>query len=270
MIDFFNNFSPLEQAFLASLFSWAMTALGATTVFFSTREKGWMMDGALGFAAGIMIAASFWSLLAPAIGMGGRGFIPDWLPALVGFLAGGFTIWLIDQILPHFHPSAPDGQPEGVQTSWKGSTLLVLAVAIHNLPEGLALGVAFGAVAHGLPTATLAGAIALTIGMGFQNIPEGAAVSLSMRADGKSPMNGFQWGQATGAVEVVGALLGAAIVLQVQIILPYALGFAAGTMIYVVMEDLIPEAMRGGNRDVPALGGMIGFALMMVLDTAFV
>jgi len=270
MLEFFSGFAPIQQAFMASLFSWAMTALGASAVFFTRKVKGRGLDTALGFAAGIMIAASFWSLLAPAIAMGSPGTLPNWFPPLTGFLLGGVVIWLADQILPHLHPAAPGKKPEGLETSWRGSTLLVLAVTIHNLPEGLALGVAFGAAAGDPSTATLAGALALTVGMGFQNIPEGAAVSLAMRAEGSSPMKGFQWGQFTGSVEVIGALLGASIVLQVQTILPYAMGFAAGTMIYVVVEDLIPEAMREGNSDLPAIGAMIGFAMMMVLDNAFV
>jgi ZIP family zinc transporter len=245
-----------------------LTALGAATVFFFKSINRKVLDGMLGFAAGVMIAASFWSLLAPSIemaeGMGGSA----WIPATVGFLLGGFFLWLIDRILPHLHLGFPIEEAEGAHTTWRRSVLLVLAITLHNFPEGLAVGVAFGAVAANLPSANLAGAVALAIGIGIQNFPEGAAVSVPLRREGFSRLKSFWYGQLSGVVEPVAGVLGAAAVLSMMPILPYALAFAAGAMIFVVVEELIPESQLDKNTDVATIGSLVGFAVMMTLDVA--
>jgi ZIP family zinc transporter len=218
----------------------------------------------LGFAAGVMIAASFWSLLAPAIEMSDGSFIP----AVIGFLAGGAFLLIVDKLLPHLHLGEPRQQAEGINTSLQRSILLVFAVTLHNIPEGLAVGVAFGATAANLPSASLAGAIALAIGIGIQNFPEGAAVSIPLRREGLSRRKSFMYGQASGIVEPIAGVLGAAAVLVMRPILPYALAFAAGAMIYVVVEELIPEAQQESHTDIATIGAMLGFAVMMTLDVA--
>lgn len=259
---------PAWQALLATLFTWFMTAAGASLVFFTVKRRSINMDGMLGFAAGIMIAASFWSLLAPALKMAGEQTTYAWLPVASGFLAGGGFLWGIDKILPHLHLGEPVEAAEGIQTHWRRSTLLVLAITLHNIPEGLAVGVAFGAAASGLPEATLPAAIALAIGIGIQNFPEGMAVSLPLRREGMSVRKSFWYGQLSGVVEPLAAVVGAVIVLSSQMILPFALSFAAGAMIFVVVEELIPESQRSGNTDRPTIGVMVGFTLMMILDVA--
>ena len=223
----------------------------------------------LGFAGGVMIAASYWSLLAPAIEMSEGKDIPSWVPAVVGFLAGGIFLRGIDKILPHLHIGFPVEEAEGVKTSWHRSTLLVLAITLHNIPEGLAVGVAFGALASDLPAASLGAAVALTIGIGIQNFPEGLAVSMPLRREGLSRRKSFWYGQLSAIVEPIAGVIGATAVIIAQPILPYALAFAAGAMIFVVIEEVIPEAQRGGNTDLATMGGMVGFAVMMLLDVAF-
>jgi zinc transporter, ZIP family len=227
------------------------------------------MDCMLGFAAGVMIAASFWSLLAPGIDMAEQmGQVP-WLTAVIGFMSGGVFMRLTDRFLPHLHPGLAKGKSEGIKTSWHRSTLLVLAITLHNIPEGLAVGVAFGAVAADLPSATLGGAIALAIGIGLQNFPEGAAVSMPLRRDGMGRTKSFMMGQASGIVEPIAGVFGAAFVLYMQGILPYALCFAAGAMIFVVIEELIPESQRNERHiDIVTMASMTGFAVMMMLDVA--
>jgi ZIP family zinc transporter len=215
-----------------------------------------------------MIAASFWSLLAPAIEMSEGGPLPSWFPAVLGFLVGGLFLWIIDKILPHLHIGQPTEAAEGVKTQWQRSVLLVLAITLHNFPEGLAVGVAFGAVAAGLPAASLAAAMALAIGIGLQNLPEGLAVSVPLRREGMSRSRAFMYGQASGMVEPIAGVLGAAAVLLIRPLLPYALAFAAGAMIYVVIEELIPEAQQEEDTHAATTGGMLGFALMMLLDVA--
>ena len=222
----------------------------------------------LGFAAGVMIAASYWSLLAPAIEMSEGQSLPSWVPATVGFLLGAVFLRGLDRILPHLHPGFPTDQAEGIKTSWQRSTLLVLAITLHNIPEGLAVGVAFGAVAAGLPSATLAGAVALAIGIGIQNFPEGLAVSMPLRREGLSQAKSFWYGQLSGVVEPVAGVLGAALVLIARPILPYALAFAAGAMIFVVVEELVPESQTSGHSHAATMGVMLGFAVMMALDVA--
>jgi ZIP family zinc transporter len=215
-----------------------------------------------------MIAASFWSLLAPAIEMASESKLPAWVPAVIGFLLGGAFLWVIDRVLPHLHLGFPMEEAEGIKTSWHRSVLLVLAITLHNIPEGLAVGVAFGALSAGLPSASLAGAVALALGIGLQNFPEGTAVSVPLRREGMSRLKSFWYGQLSGTVEPVAGVLGAAAVIFVRPILPYALAFAAGAMIYVVVEELIPESQLEKNTHVATLGSMLGFAVMMTLDVA--
>jgi ZIP family zinc transporter len=269
MLQWFYNSSPIWQAFYATLFTWLLTALGAGLVFFFRTINRKVLDAMLGFAAGVMIAASFWSLLAPAIEMAEEfGNVPSWVPATVGFLTGGFFLWIVDKILPHLHLGFPKEEAEGIKTSWQRSVLLVLAITLHNIPEGLAVGVAFGALAADLPSATLAGAMALALGIGIQNFPEGAAVSVPLRREGFSRLKSFWYGQMSGVVEPIAGVIGAAAVIFMRPILPYALSFAAGAMIYVVVEELIPESQLEKNTDVATLGAMFGFAVMMTLDVA--
>ena len=222
----------------------------------------------LGFAAGVMIAASYWSLLAPAIEMSeARGGNP-WIPAVVGFLLGGVFLFAADKLIPHVHPGFAKGVSEGPKTSLQRSVLLVLAINLHNFPEGLAVGVAFGAVAAGLPSAAIGGAIALAIGIGIQNFPEGAAVSIPLRREGLSRRRAFVYGQASGIVEPIAGVIGAFAVITMTPILPYALSFAAGAMIYVVIEELVPESQADKHSDVATIGTMVGFSVMMLLDVA--
>ena len=266
MIESLATLNPVWQAFLATCFTWFVTALGAAMVFFFKEISRKTLDGMLGFAAGVMIAASFWSLLAPAIDLSEQmGFIP-WVPPLVGFLAGGASLRIVDKLLPHLHPGFPMSQTEGIHTSWHKSILLVLAITLHNFPEGLAVGVAFGAIGAGIPSASLAGAVALALGIGLQNFPEGTAVSVPLRRSGLSRFKSFWYGQLSGIVEPLGGVLGALAVLSMRPILPYALAFAAGAMIFVVVEDAIPESQLSGNTDIATLGAMMGFAVMMSLD----
>jgi ZIP family zinc transporter len=269
MWQWFTDLNPVWQAFLATLFTWLLTALGAGVVFFFRTINRKLLDAMLGFAAGVMIAASYWSLLAPAIAMAEEsGTLPPWVPATVGFMAGGIFLWSIDKILPHLHLGFPNEDAEGIQTSWRRSVLLVLAITLHNIPEGLAVGVAFGALAADIPTANLAGAVALALGIGIQNFPEGAAVSVPLRREGFSRLKSFWYGQASGVVEPMAGVIGALAVVLMRPILPYALAFAAGAMIYVVVEELIPESQLEKNTDAATMGAMCGFAVMMTLDVA--
>jgi ZIP family zinc transporter len=268
MADWFVSLSPVTQALWATCFTWFLTALGAGLVFFFRTIKKSVLNAMLGFAAGVMIAASFWSLLAPAIEMAEQSDSPPWIPAVVGFLLGGAFLRLVDILLPHLHLGMPTEAAEGIKTKWRRSVLLVLAITLHNIPEGLAVGVAFGAVAADLPSATLAGAIALALGIGIQNFPEGAAVSIPLRREGMSRFKCFWYGQLSGLVEPLAGVLGAAAVLLMRSILPYALAFAAGAMIFVVVEELIPEAQTERETDVATMGAMLGFAVMMTLDVA--
>ncbi|MFH2035365.1 MAG: ZIP family metal transporter [Candidatus Zixiibacteriota bacterium] len=268
MGEWFSGIHPVMQALVATLFTWFMTAAGAALVFPVKTLNKKVLDSMLGFAAGVMIAASYWSLLAPAIEMSeSSGSIP-WVPAVVGFLSGAVFLRLVDRVLPHLHLGMPTSEAEGIKTQWQRTTLLVLAITLHNIPEGLAVGVAFGAVAAGLPSANLAGAIALAIGIGIQNFPEGTAVSIPLRRENFSRMRAFWYGQLSGVVEPIAGVLGAALVLFAQPILPYALAFAAGAMIFVVIEELVPESQTGGHSHAATMGTMIGFAVMMLLDVA--
>ncbi len=268
MLQAISGLSPVLQALLGSSFGWLMTALGAAAVFTAREISKKTLDAMLGFAAGVMIAASYWSLLAPAIEMSEDGPLPAWVPAAIGFLLGGGFLRLIDMVLPHLHLGAPIEEAEGIHTTWRRVVLLILAITLHNFPEGLAVGVAFGAVGAGLPAACVPCALALALGIGIQNFPEGMAVSMPLRREGMSPFKSFWYGQLSAVVEPIAGVLGAAAVLVAQPILPYALAFAAGAMIFVVIEELIPEAQRGISTDVATMGAMFGFTAMMVLDVA--
>jgi ZIP family zinc transporter len=268
--QWFIALSPVHQALIGTLFTWFMTLLGAAVVFFFKEVKKPLLDGMLGFGAGVMIAASFWSLLAPAIEMAetNGGSIPPWLQATIGFLLGGAVLWGIDKVLPHLHLGFPIKQVEGIKTNWHRSTLLILAITLHNIPEGLAVGVAFGALAVDGSNSTLAGAIILAIGIGLQNFPEGTAVSVPLRREKMSRLKSFWYGQLSGIVEPIAGVLGALAVITMKSILPYALAFAAGAMIFVVVEELIPESQVNNNTDTATIGAMIGFSIMMALDVA--
>ena len=261
--------NPIFMAFLATCFTWGVTALGASVVFFFKSLNRKVLDTMLGFAAGVMIAASFWSLLNPAIEMAEADGITPWIPASSGFLLGGLFIWSIDRILPHLHLGFPQSEAEGLHTNWQRSILLLTAITLHNIPEGLAIGVAFGALASDIPSASFAGAVALALGIGLQNFPEGMAVSVPLRREGLSRWKSFTYGQLSGIVEPVAGVIGAAAVILIKPILPYALSFAAGAMIFVVVEELIPESQYNKNTDLATLGTLGGFTVMMILDVAF-
>lgn len=268
MIEELLNYNPILLALVATLFTWFMTAAGSAMVFFFKSIDKRVLNSMLGFAAGVMIAASFWSLLKPAIEMAEeRGQIP-WVPALIGFLAGGAFLLIIDKILPHLHMGLSRDKAEGIHTTWRRSVLLVLAITLHNIPEGLAVGVAFGALAHEPDLAMLGGAVSLAIGIGLQNFPEGAAVSIPLRREGFKRLKAFNYGQMSGVVEPIAGVLGAYLVLSITPLLPYALSFAAGAMIFVVVEELIPESQTGNETDLSTIGAMLGFAVMMMLDVA--
>lgn len=264
----FSNATPLVQALVAGMFTWGVTALGASLVFFFVNVSKRVLNFMLGFGAGVMIAASFWSLLAPSIETAERLGMIVWMPALVGFLLGAFALRVFDMVIPHIHIGFDDSEAEGIKTSWHRSVLLVSAITLHNIPEGLAIGVAFGAVALGAGDVTLASAVALALGIGIQNFPEGAAISVPLHREGFSRAKSFWYGQLSGMVEPVAAVLGALLVVFVEPLLPYALAFAAGAMIFVVAEELIPESQRGGHTDLATIGVVLGFALMMTLDVA--
>ena len=258
--------NPVLAALMATTFTWLLTACGAALVFlFKEMPRKWL-DGMLGFTGGVMIAASYWSLLAPSIEMSeSLGYIP-WLPPAIGFFSGAMFLFGLDKLIPHLHINFNKSEAEGVKTDWKSTTLLVLAITIHNIPEGLAVGVAFGAFAAGIDGATLGAAIALAIGIGIQNFPEGVAVSFPLRRKGVSRFRSFWFGQLSAIVEPVAGVAGAIAVFYMQPLLPFALAFAAGAMIYVVIEEVIPETQRDKYTDVAALGFIAGFIIMMCLD----
>jgi ZIP family zinc transporter len=268
LVQWFSSQNVILQALLAGLFTWGVTAVGAALVFFTKRFDQKLMDGMLGLAAGVMIAASYWSLLAPAIEMS-EG---DWKPAAIGFLLGGGFLYLVDKILPHLHIGKELKDAEGLQTRWQRAVLLMLAITLHNIPEGMAIGVAFGSSVHA-PDPEMArkmffGAIALAIGIGLQNFPEGLAVAMPLRREGMGRLRAFWYGQISAVVEPVAAVLGAWAVMSIAAVLPYALAFAAGAMLFVVVEELIPESQRNGYSDFATGGALLGFTVMMVLDVA--
>jgi len=266
VLEFFNQTAPVLGALYATLFTWGLTALGASLVFFVKEMNRALLDGMLGFTGGVMVAASFWSLLAPGIAMSpGEGFVKV-IPAAVGFGLGALFIFGLDKILPHVHINFKE--TEGIKTPWHRTTLLVLAITLHNIPEGLAVGVLFGGVAAGVPEASIAGAVALALGIGIQNFPEGIAISMPMRRQGVSRFKSFWYGQLSAIVEPLAALIGAVAVTFFTPILPYALAFAAGAMIFVVVEEVIPETQQDQFTDIATLGFIAGFIVMMILDVA--
>ncbi|MDA9656259.1 ZIP family metal transporter [Flavobacteriales bacterium] len=267
--------SAIIQALIGGLFTWFLTAVGATLVFFFKSSNRKVLDMCLGFTGGVMIAASFWSLLSPAIATVekqqelGITNLPIWFAPAVGFLLGALFLYFLDKKIPHLHLFESVENAEGPKTDLKKTELLVLAIALHNIPEGLAVGVAFGALASGMDIGMeMGGAIALAIGMGLQNAPEGFAVSMPLRRQGMSKFKSWQWGQLSAIVEPIFAVIGAAIVISVYPILPYALSFAAGAMIFIVIEEVIPESQRGGNVDLASIGLILGFIVMMILDVS--
>lgn len=270
LLNQFVTWHPIAQAFAAGIFTWLCTVFGSSFVFFVKGANEHFLALMQGFAGGVMIAASFWSLLAPALEYAelNQNGLPTWLPVAIGFLLGGGFLRLLDIVVPHLHRLGDHGDTDIQHTSVSKSMMLFLAVTIHNIPEGLALGVAFAAASQGINEATLAGAISLAIGIGIQNIPEGSALSLPLHAEGRSKAYAFQMGQLSALVEPFAALVGAAAVLTITQLLPYALAFAAGAMIFVVVEELIPESQAGNNTDTATLGLMLGFVTMMILDVA--
>ncbi|HXW06165.1 MAG TPA: ZIP family metal transporter [Vicinamibacterales bacterium] len=256
MFEAFRASGPIAQALVATLGTWLLTAVGTLPVLFVRSAPRRLMDAMMGFAGGVMVAASCWSLLVPAMERGGV------LAAAIGLLAGSAFIYGADQILPHLHPEFPDeARPEGPSVAWRQSALLMLAMTLHNFPEGMAVGVAFGGD-------DLGSAIALAIGIGLQNVPEGLAIALPLRRSGMSRGRAFFWGQLSAAIEPVAGVLGAYLVLTSAAFLPYGMAAAAGAMLYVVVEELIPETVRTGSSDVATLGFVIGFTVMMSLDNA--
>lgn len=268
LLSFVSSLDPIVAALLATTFTWLVTAAGAALVLvFKDLSRVWL-DGMLGFTGGVMVAASYWSLLAPSIEMSAAAGVPEWLPPAVGFGLGALFIYVLDRFVPHLHINFDPNAPEGMPTQWRRTTLLILAITLHNIPEGLAVGVLFGGVAAGIPEATIGGAVALAIGIGLQNFPEGIAVAMPLRRQGVTPFRSFWYGQLSAIVEPVAGVIGAAAVLWMQPILPYALAFAAGAMIYVVVEEVIPETQQDRFTDIATLGFIGGFIVMMVLDVA--
>ena len=266
VIEYMGSIDPVLAALYATLFTWGLTALGAGLVFFFKKMNRAVFDGMLGFTGGVMVAASFWSLLAPGIEMSpGEGF-QKVVPAVVGFAMGALFIFGLDKVLPHLHVNFKMSDKEGVKTPWHRSVLLTLAITLHNIPEGLAIGVLFGGAAMGLEGASIGGAVALAVGIGLQNFPEGFAVAMPLRGQGLSRWKSFNFGQLSAIVEPVAAVLGAWAVMTFQPILPYALCFAAGAMIFVVVEEVIPESQQERFTDIATLGFIGGFIIMMSLD----
>ncbi|GHG02726.1 ZIP family metal transporter [Deinococcus piscis] len=267
-LSFLQTLSPPHQALAATIFTWGLTALGASLVLFTRGVSSRLLSAAQGLAAGVMLAASFWSLLSPALEMAeAQGMVP-WIPAAVGLLLGAAFVAGIDKVLPHLHPGFARDQAEGVPVRWSQGALLLAAMTIHNLPEGMAVGVSFGGAGQGVEGATLGSAMALALGIGLQNLPEGLAVALPLYAAGLSRWRAFMFGQASALVEPVGGYFGALFVVNALPFLPYALSFAAGAMIFVVIEELIPESQRSGHTDLATLAALGGFVGMMILDVA--
>lgn len=264
ILDYFESIDPILAAFYATLFTWGMTALGAAFVFFMKTMHRTLLDGMLGFTGGVMIAASYWSLLAPAIEMSTGEGVMKIVPVAIGFILGALFLFSLDKVLPHLHINFK--KAEGVKTPWQRTTLLTLAITLHNIPEGLAVGILFGGVAAGVPEATIAGALTLAIGIGLQNFPEGIAVAMPLRRMGLTRRKSFMYGQASALVEPIFGVLGAIAVSFFTPILPYALAFAAAAMIYVVIEEVVPETQQSGNTDIATLGFVLGFVVMMSLD----
>lgn len=256
MLEFLLTLSPVSQAFVATMGTYLLTAIGTLPVLFFRSVPRRLMDAMMGFAAGVMVAASCWSLLVPAMAAAGV------LPAALGLLAGAACLYAADQLLPHLHPEFPDeALLEGPQVAWHRSALLMTAMTLHNFPEGLAVGVSFGG-------GDVGSAAALAVGIGLQNIPEGLAIALPLRRGGMTRGRAFFWGQLSAAIEPLAGVIGAALALVSAAFLPYGMAAAAGAMLYVVVEEIIPETVRSGTIDVATLGFIVGFAVMMSLDNA--
>lgn len=268
LFSFFKELDPIYAALIATVFTWMVTAMGASMVFLFKSMSRKVLDTMLGFTGGVMIAASFWSLLSPALNMSKDLIVPQWFPAATGFLAGALFLFGLDKLLPHLHINFEPIEKEGVRTNWDKTALLVVAITLHNIPEGLAVGIGFGAVAANIPGAEIGGAVALAIGIGLQNFPEGTAVAVPLRRNGLSRFKSFMWGQSSALVEPVAGVIGALFVVYVEAILPYALSFAAGAMVYVVIEEVVPETQRDKYTDFATIGFVIGFITMMILDVS--
>ncbi|HYC30022.1 MAG TPA: ZIP family metal transporter [Chitinophagaceae bacterium] len=266
---FFIEIGPVYAALIATTFTWLVTALGASFVFFFKTMNRGILDPMLGFTGGVMVAASFWSLLNPSIEWSEKLYpTMSWMPAAVGFFLGSMFLFVLDKFTPHLHINFGVEEKEGVKTQLHRTTLLVLAITLHNIPEGLAVGVLFGAAAEGMSEGSIGGAIALAIGIGIQNFPEGIAVAMPLRRHGVSRLKSFWYGQLSAIVEPVAGVVGALAVIYMEPILPFALAFAAGAMIYVVIEEVIPETQRDKYTDRSTLGFIGGFLVMMILDVA--
>ena len=259
--------NAIAYAALGTGFTFLLTSAGAAVVFFFKNQVGGnIQKGFLGFAAGVMVAASVWSLLIPAISEAEAMGLIGWVPAAIGFVAGGVFLYALDHLLPHLH--LEEKQPEGLSSSWKKTTLLVSAVTLHNIPEGMAVGLAFAMAAQHQDPAMMSAAMALAIGIGIQNFPEGAAISLPLRREGMSRGKAFVMGSLSGIVEPIFGILVVLVSTQIAPFMPWMLAFAAGAMIYVVVEELIPEAHLGEHSNIGTLGVIAGFVVMMVLDVA--
>lgn len=270
MISFLENINPIIGALLATLFTWAVTALGASIVFFFKKVNKNIMDAMLGFAGGVMIAASFWSLLSPAIEMAESLNMTAWLIVFIGFFSGGLLLYIGDKVFNYFDKriSKQSNKDNNKVNSFKRCLMLIFSITLHNIPEGLAVGVAFGSVVYGLNGATISSACLLALGIGLQNFPEGTAVSVPLRREGMNRKKAFFYGQLSGIVEPISGVIGALLVLKVRLLLPFLLSFAAGAMIYVVVQELIPESQTNKRKDLMALFTLIGFSVMMILDVA--
>lgn len=264
MLDFFIELSPITQAFIACLFTWGITALGASIVFFFKRVNKTLMDALLGFAAGVMVAASFFSLISPALEMAKELKMTTWLIVSLGFLSGGILLFIGDKTYDYLDKKRKDEN----SSKAKRCFMLISSITLHNIPEGMAIGVAFGSLAYSIQGASLASALTLSLGIGLQNFPEGSAISLPLRREGYKRSKAFFYGQLSGIVEPIAAVIGALLVLKVQLILPFLLSFAAGAMIYVVVEELIPESQTNKKKDLMAIFTILGFMVMMILDVA--
>lgn len=266
MIDWFINLNYPIQAFIATLFTWGITALGAAVVFLFKNVNKNIMDGMLGLAAGVMLAATFWSLLSPAIEMANALNLISWLVVALGIIAGGLLLFLGDKIFDYF--ATKNNRNITDNTRFKRCLMLITSITLHNIPEGMAIGVAFGSLGYGLEGATLGAAVMLAIGIGIQNFPEGSAISLPLRREGMSRTKAFLIGNISGIVEPISAIIGAILVMKIRILLPILLAFAGGAMIYVVVQELIPESQTNEKKDLMALFTIFGFIIMMVLDVA--
>lgn len=269
MFEHFKNLSPIIQALIGGLFTWFITLIGSAFVFLPFEPSQKLKDGMLGFAAGVMMAASYWSLIEPSIKLSEELGLIKWLPPVAGFLLGASFIWLLDKIIPHLHIGLEINKAEGFKTDLQKTFLLVLAITLHNIPEGLAVGVAFGSLANvKMESLKFLGAVSLALGIGIQNFPEGIAVAMPLRSSGFKKFKSFFYGQLSAFVEPIFSLIGATFVIIFKPLLPYALSFAAGAMIYVVVEEVIPESQNYGNTDTATITTIIGFVIMMLLDVA--